>query len=171
MILEFEIRREHSKRQALKISRWVDGDKKRFAALMKLFLIADCRIPQRASWIVSLCVEQHPDLATRWLSKMIRKISEENVHNEVTRNVVRILQFVSIPKNLHGKTAHLCFNFLRSVHAPVAVKAYSMTVLANIAAEQPDLKREIALLLEEMLPYGTAGNRARARNVLKQLTQ
>ena len=170
MNLESEILKEHSKRQSVKIARWVGDDKKRFALLMQLFLNGEYRVVQRSAWIVSLCAEQYPALIKPWLSKMVKKAQEKNVHNAVQRNVVRVLQFVDLPPSLQGPAANLCFNFLQSSETPIAVKAFSMTVLANIAKKEPDLKREVTLVIEEMLPYGGAGICSRGKKVLQQLS-
>ena len=169
--LESEILKEHSKRQTVKITRWVGNDGERFAELMVLFLTAEYLIVQRSSWIVSLCIENHPALIKPWLSKIVRRAAEKHLHDAVKRNVVRALQFVDIPRSLQGRVANLCFDFLQNVKEPVAVKAFSMTVLANIAAQEPDLKQEIKLIIEQMLPYGSAGIRSRGRRVLQQLSQ
>lgn len=169
MVLEAEILKEHSKRQAVKISRWIGDDEKRFEALMDLFLNGEHRVVQRASWIVSHCADNHPHLIGPWIAKMITRASEKNVHNAVKRNVVRTLQFVAIPKKFQGLAADLCFGFLQSVESPIAVKAFSMTVLANIAEDEPDLKRELSLVLNEMLPYGGPGIRARAKKILHKI--
>src|SRR3972149_3193992 len=133
MNLESEILKEHSKKQAVKIVQWIGNNKKRFAQLMQLFLEGEYRVVQRLAWIVSLCAEQHPALVKPWLSRMIKKAQEKGVHNAVQRNVVRVLQFVELPTPLQGPAANLCFHFLQSPEAPIAVKAFSMTVLANIA--------------------------------------
>jgi hypothetical protein len=45
-----------------------------------------------------------------------------------------------------------------------------MTVLANIARAEPDLKHEIKLVIEEMLPLGSGGIISRGKKVLKQLS-
>ncbi|MEW5797498.1 MAG: hypothetical protein AB1728_00700 [Bacteroidota bacterium] len=137
---------------------------------MDLFLNGEYRVVQRASWIVSHCAESHPALISPWLSRMVKKASDQNVHNAVKRNVVRILQFVDIPKKLQGPAANLCFGFLQSVDTPIAVKAFSMTVLANIAAVQPELKRELSIVIEEMVPYGGPGIRSRAKKVLRKIS-
>ena len=171
MDLQSEILKEHSKRQAVKIARWIGNDKKRFAQLMQLFLEGEYRIAQRSAWIVSLCGEQYPALLKPWFARMIRKTQEKDVHNAVQRNVVRVLQFADLPRALRGPVVNLCFNFLQSPEAPIAVKAFSMTVLANIAAKEPDLKREVALVIEEMLPYGGPGIRSRGKRVLQQLSR
>jgi len=171
MNLESEILKEHSKKQTVKIARWVGKDKSRFTELMELFLHGECRIAQRSAWIVSHCADNFPELLSPWLSKMIKKAEEENVHDAVKRNVVRVLQFVDIPLSLQGPAANLCFNFLQLLDAPIAVKTFSMTVLANIAKKQPGLRKEIMLIIEEMLPYSGAAIRSRGKKVLQQLSR
>ncbi len=171
MNLESEILKEHSKKQTEKIARWIGSDKNRFAQLMQLFLEGEFRVVQRSSWIVSICVENNPALARPWISKMVSKARDKNVHNAVQRNVVRLLQFTELPRSLQGPVADLCFGFLQSPEAAIAVKAFSMTVLANIAAKEPDLKREVALVIEELLPYGGPGIRSRGKKVLQQLSR
>jgi hypothetical protein len=61
-----------------------------------------------------------------------------------------------------------CFALL-DPKEPIAVRAFSMTVLGNLAAQHPDLKKELRLVIESQLPYGSAGFVARAKKVLKQL--
>ena len=171
MNLESEILKEHSKPQTLKIARWVGTDAKRFAELMELFLRGEYRVTQRAAWIVSQCSEAYPKLIGPWLRPMLKKMREIGVHDAVRRNVVRILQFVEIPRTLMGEVAADCFGFLNDVHTPAAVKAFSMTVLARIAQREPDLKQELELVIRQMLPYGGAAIQARARQVLKELVK
>ncbi len=169
MNLELEILKEHSKRQTMIIAKWIGGDETRFAQLMQLFLYGESLIVQRSAWIMSTCADHHPALIKPWLKKLIQKIKEPNVHNAVPRNILRILQFVDIPRPLQGIVTNICFDFLISKEIPVAIKAFSMTVLANIAQKEPDLKNEIISTIQIMLPYGSAGIQSRGRKVLKQL--
>lgn len=171
MNLELEILKRYSKAGALKIVKWISADKKRFTELMELFLSADNSTSMRASWILSKYAEKNPAAIMPWLPKMIRRASEKNIHDAVKRNVIRSLQFVSIPRSLQGKVANLCFQFLENQKESIAVKAFSMTVLANIAQDEPDLQQEIQLVVTQMLPYGSAGIQARAKKVLKQLSK
>ena len=171
MNLESEILKEHSKRNAEKIPRWIGNDPKRFEQLMKLFLYGEYRVVQRSAWIVSLCTEQFPSLIAPWLSKMINRSQDAEVHDAVKRNVLRALQFIYIPKSLQGKVVNICFDFLHSSDTPIAVKVFSMTVLANIAKNEPDLKSEVILVIQEMLPYGGPAIVSRAKKVLKQLSR
>lgn len=171
MNLESEILKEHSKRQTLKIARWVGSDRKRFAELMELFLRGEHRVTQRAAWIVSHCADAHPKLIDPWLRPMLKKMREPGVHDAVPRNVVHILQFVEIPRALMGEIAADCFGFLNDVHTPIAVKAFSMTVLARIAEREPGLKQELELVIRQLLPYGGGAIQARGKQVLRELNK
>ncbi len=169
MNLETEILREHSKRQSVRIAKWVGNDKKRFKELMDLFLKGEYRVTQRAAWIVKHCGDEHAELVYPYLNEMIDRMLEPGVHSAVKRNVLRILQDVDIPRQIAGKIATVCFEMLGSPKEPIAVKVFSMTVLANIARQEPDLKREICILIEQQMPTGSAGFKSRGRKTLKQL--
>lgn len=169
MNLEAEILREHSKHQAERITAWIGNDRKKFKQLMDLFLRGEYRVTQRSSWIVSLCAEKHPELIHPYLSKMVARMQEPGVHDAVRRNVLRILQDIEIPKNLLGTVATVCFDYLVSADAPIAVKVFCMTVLGNITRSEPDLRKELQLVIERQLPYAGAGFRSRAKRVLRMI--
>ena len=101
---------------------------------------------------------------------MVKRMKERGVHDAVRRNGMRILQNIEIPHPLMGTVASLCFEYLESVEAPIAVKANSMTVLANIARREPDMVRELQAIVEQMMPYVGAALRSRGRQILKTLS-
>jgi hypothetical protein len=171
MNLEAEILKEHSKRQVVKIGKWIGHDRARFKKLMDLFLHGEYRTTQRSAWLVSYCGEQYPELITPWLPAMLKKMEEPGVHVAVKRNVLRILQDVDIPPELLGTVAKLSFDYLALADSPIAVKAFSMTVLANIAKQEPGIKHELQVMIELMLPYAGPGILSRGRRVLKQLSE
>lgn len=160
---------EHSRRNTDRIVRWIGADATRLARLMKVFLGKDPLLTQRAAWVVGAYADVHPALLEPWLGKMLTKMKEPGVHNAVPRNVVRVLQFVEIPPRLLGRVAAVCFDELTSGTSPVAVKALAMTVLGRIARREPDLAREVRLVIERQLPYGPGSFVARARRVLKEI--
>lgn len=171
MNLEAEILREHSKRQTVRIARWIGPDKRRFRQLMELLLHGDPLVTQRAAWILSYCYEYHPQLITPWLPALIEKMQEPGVHEAVKRNVVRLLVCTDIPKPLLGIVVSLCFEYLNSVDTPIAVKAHSMSVLQRVAEQKPDMKNELLTTIELMMPYVGPALRARGRMVIKQLVR
>ncbi|MEW6469976.1 MAG: hypothetical protein AB1458_13695 [Bacteroidota bacterium] len=169
MDLRSEILREHSKKQTMRIVRYVGDDKKRFAVLMKLFLGDEYRISQRAAWMVNYCAGYHPELIQPYLGKVIANLKKPGLHAAVKRNTVRLLQYIAIPSRLMGPAAEACFVLFSSKSEPVAVKCFSMTVLFNICKKEPGLKNELKLMIEEQLPYSSAGFRARAGRTLAAL--
>ena len=169
MELESEIQILRSKQQVEKLIRWIGKDSKRFAQLMKLFLDGDQDVSRRAAWVVGHCCERHPELAKPWLKAMIKKMQEPNIHSALQRCVVRVLQYVEIPRSLQGTVANICFNFISDTKTAIAPQALAMTVLANIAKKEPDLLKELNVLVHQMLPYGTPAFRARAKKIFKDL--
>lgn len=168
MDIKDELLKEHSKRQTLKIASYIGNDTNRFADLMSVFVTGPYRVTQRASWVLSHCAEAYPYLVTPYLEKLIDNLDHEQ-HDAVKRNTVRLLQFIDIPEDLLGKAADHCFRLLADKTEPVAVRVFSMAVLGNICSKEPALKRELRLLIEEELPYGSAAFLSRAKNILKSL--
>jgi hypothetical protein len=166
MNLRDEILAEHSKRQTKKIVDWVGDDPERFEDLMGLFLGDVYRITQRAGWPLSDCVKKHPELIKPYFAKLLKQLEREDVHVAVRRNVVRLLQFVEIPKRYQGKLFDACYDLVADPAQPIAVRCFSMSVAANIAKGQPELMDELRLVATQHPQVATAGVRARMRRVL-----
>ncbi len=165
--LREEILREHSKAQCTHIVNWVGGSQQRFDALFKLFLYDEYRVVQRAAWPVSYCVIAHPKFISKHWTALIRNLQKPNLHNAVKRNSIRLLQDIAIPEKYQGSIMDICFNYVASPTEAVAVKAFSLTVLGNLAKQYPEILPEIKLLIEEQMPQQTAAFKARAKSFLK----
>jgi hypothetical protein len=164
-----QILKEHSKKQKDKIVKQVGNDPKKFAQLLEVFIKGPYRITQRASWPLSYCIEEHPELLQPHWKQILAFANKPGIHDAVKRNTLRMLQFVRIPKAHQGVAADLCFKLLADVKEPVAIRVFAMSVLANIAKEVPELKNEIIPLIEDQLPYASAAFRSRGKKVLKEL--
>ena len=171
MNLREEILKEHSKRQTDKIIRYIGDDQKKFNALVELFLKGENRITQRAGWPMSNIVIANPKLVKKHLKNLLLNLEKPKLHNAVIRNIFRLLQFVEIPKSLHGLATETCFRFFNDRKQRVAIQCFSMTVLANLAKIYPELKNELKLSIEAQLPFATAGFKARAKKVLREINQ
>jgi hypothetical protein len=163
------ILQEHSQRQCLSIADYVGNNPQRFSELVGIFLTGPYRITQRASWPISVCVERNPGLIKPHLRKMVQHLYQPKLHDAVKRNIVRLLQFIDIPRSLQGKVADVCFRLLQTRKEPVAVRVFSMTVLAHLAREIPELKNELIPYIEDELPLGSAGFISRGKKIVKEL--
>lgn len=169
MDLKREALKEHSKAQCVKIVKYVGKSPSRFAKLVKVFLEGPYRVTQRIAWPLSCCVEENTELIHPHLAKVMKYTQRPGVHDSVKRNVVRLLQFIDIPKKHQGLAADICFKFFMDKKEPVAVRVFSMTVLGNLAVKVPELRNELIPLIEDQMPYVSAGFVSRGRKVLKQL--
>lgn len=170
MNIKTALLKEHSKRQCDAIVKWVDHDQKRFDELFGLFLHDEYRVVQRAAWPISYCVEKHPEFIKKHFAKLIKNLSRKGIHDAVKRNTVRLLQYVSIPEKFHGQVMDICFRYITSPAEAVAVKAFSMTVLQNLAKQYPEIVNELKLVIEERWDYETVAFKTRAKNLLKELS-
>lgn len=160
---------EHSKANTTKIVAYIGKNTARFAELMDLFLHSDYRTVQRAAWAVNYCGENHPEMITPYFGKMLENLRKENIHDAVKRNTVRLWQFVEIPHEYEGEVVDICFEYLKNAQSPVAVKIFSMSVLEKIIKKYPELSQELLFLIEDQLPYQTAGFKHRGKRILEVL--
>lgn len=160
---------EHSKRQTMAIVEYVGDDARRFAELMKLFFAGDYRLTQRAAWPMNYCAERHPNLILPYLPKLLDCLERDDMHDAVRRNVMRLLQYIEIPKRLIGRVYSHCVDLIDDAYQPVAARAFALTVAARIAKSEPDLMNELRLIVSKHLPHTTVAFQKRAREVLWQM--
>jgi len=153
------------------IAVWVGESEKRFKELLELFLYDSYRVSQRSAWVVSFVAEKHPKLIQNNIQALVNRLFDEGLPVAVKRNVIRVLQFIHVPKNLQAKVMNLCFDFLSDPKETIAVRVFSMTVLANLAKVYPEIKNEIIQVIEAGSKNSSAGYKARQRKVLKILEQ
>ena len=165
------LRSEHSKKQTDRIVRYIGDDAARFAVLMELFFKGEYRITQRAAWPLSYCVRAHPALIDPYFKPLLDNLARKDIHVAVIRNTVRLLQDVDIPKRYHGRVMSTCFDFIQSVETPIAVKAFSLTILANLSAQYPEIRPELKLIIEEQWEHATPAFRSRAKKILRDASR
>ncbi|ANI90014.1 hypothetical protein A9P82_12415 [Arachidicoccus ginsenosidimutans] len=157
------------KSEALKIADYATSSKKRFDELMQCFLSNEYRLQQRAAWCVSMAARKNKQLIISYVPFLVQQLSRKDVHDAILRNSLRILQEVEIPAKYFGETMNACFAFVESATTPIAIKAFALTVLGNIAQHIPEIKNEIKLLIDFQINNASAGFKARAKQVLKQI--
>ena len=167
--LEKLLGEEHSKQQCDRIVKYIGKDKVRFAALMRLFFKGEYRITQRAAWPLSNIVRLHPGLITPYFKPLLDNLDKKDLHVAVVRNTIRLLQDVDIPGKYHGRVMSQCFAYVAAPETPVAVKAFSLTVLENLSKKYPDILPELKLLIEEQWDQAPPAFRSRARRILKMI--
>lgn len=166
MDIKEELLKEHSKAQTKKISEYIGDHSDRFAELVLLFLHDEWLVTQRAAWVMSHCAENYPSLIQPHLMDMVEHLKSKKLHDAVIRNSVKIFSQIELPENVQGHLLQICFDYLLSTKIPVAIQVHSMQIIYNISQDEPDLLNELKMVIEERLPYGTAGFKSRGKKIL-----
>lgn len=160
---------EHSKENAARIAAFACTSKKHFAELMKLYSGDNVLLAQRAAWSVDKASKIKPELITPYIGDLVKAMQQKNVHDAVIRNAVRILEELEIPEMYHGEVMNTCFGFIEDPSKPAAIKAFSLTILANLSKHYPEIKPELKLIIEERWNTETPAFKSRGKRILKNL--
>jgi hypothetical protein len=144
---------EHSKKQTMRIVNFIGSDKKRFKKLFDIFLNGEYRVKQRAAWPLGYVSIEYPELIFPHLSKLIEKLRQKDLHPSIPRNILRIFQEIDIPEKHHGRLVDVCIGFITDARAPAAIRAFSMSVAAQICKNYPELSKELQMIFSEMARY------------------
>ncbi|HZY78899.1 MAG TPA: hypothetical protein VFE50_05205 [Cyclobacteriaceae bacterium] len=169
MNLVAELQKKHSLASKNRMIRYVGTDRKRFGELVKIFLGGNYRLTQWAGWPLSDIVKTHPDMISPYLRSMLKSVDRPNMHEAVKRNVMRLMQFVEIPKSYRGLAFEKAFTLFTNPGEPIAVRVFAMQVMTDISMLEPELKNEVIIAIEQDLPYGSPAYRSRANRLLKKL--
>lgn len=151
------------------IINWIGGLEERFADLMEVFFDGNTRKNQYAAGIMIHCVDRWAYLLNPYVERLILNLQDPNLHDAIKRNTVRVLQDVEIPEKLHGMMAEIAFTYLQNPTEAIAIKVFSMTIVYNLTKKYPELKEELRFILEEQMPFQSAGFRSRAGKILRDL--
>ena len=132
------------------IAKHVGDDYKRFRVLAKLVFGSDKILQQRAAWPFSEIILTHHNWLKAYWKQCAEALKDESLHEALHRNVLRCLQAVEIPEAYQATILDTCLKAIMSERRAIAVRAFSITVAANICIQQPDLKRELRLILNEL---------------------
>ncbi|MBI4947794.1 MAG: hypothetical protein HY840_15490 [Bacteroidetes bacterium] len=161
--------KEHSKRQAVKISRYACQSKSNFKELIQCYLSDNYVLAQRAGYSVSIAGIMQPSLISPYIKELIAVLSQKNVHGAVIRNSLRVLEIIEIPEKYHGRLMQICFQFLEDHSTSIAIKAYSMTIISNLSKKYPEIKSELKLIIEAHWEQASPGFKSRGRKILSEI--
>lgn len=139
-----------------------------YAELVQLSFSRELPVCWRAAWMVDHLAELHPHLPLPYIDRFWQFMPEDHPHG-VTRSILRMLSRYEIPEEYQGIATDLCLDWLVKESIPVAIKAFSMEIIHNIAKEYPELKEEFIAVMEDQIPYNSAGFKARAHHIIKAM--
>lgn len=166
MIFAEELLKSRSKEHRDKIIDYAGEDPGHFAELLDImFHGEEPKLREYAAWAISHIGYNHPHLTIPHCAELI-EVLKKKAHPAIHRGAVRVLQKVDLPEDLKGKAFDVCFDILCDMKRPIAVRVFSMTVVHNIAKEEPELMEELKIVLQELYEFGSTGFKARARKII-----
>ncbi len=143
-------------------------DASAIAVLVNEFLADDMRFRQRCVWVFMALIKLDQKSLQPHLLKLHNTLLKTN-EDSLKRNILRMFQFIELPKKLHGLTINYCFELLMDRKEPIAIHVFAMTVVFKYIAPYPELRNELKLILEDNIANGSAGYQSRAKKILQLL--
>lgn len=147
----------------------VNNTQSNFEMLIDIALNDERYITWRAAYLVDQLHDKNTQIIIPYLDKIIDNLKTQKLAGK-RRHFLRMLTSHDIKEEHCGFMVEYCLKAFASAKEPVAVKVHAMQILFNIAQKEPDLKEEIALVIEHEMEYHpTAGIVSRGKKLLKKL--
>jgi hypothetical protein len=166
--LEELLLEEHSRARTEEIVQLIGGDLDKFAVAWYIFCTGEPPLPQRIAWVIDLVTAAHPALAAQYVGSFVARLPYL-VHPAEMRAVTKVLARTILPKEVLGDVVVTLFPWVENPQIPIAVRVYAMQVLYNVSNIEPDLKRELAMVMEAQALEGGPGIRSRVKKLLPKL--
>jgi hypothetical protein len=166
--LEALLLEEHSLARTIEVAAMVQGDADKFAIAWEIFCTSDPPLPQRMAWVISHVTDAHPALGARYATTIAARLPFFT-HSAELRAAVRILSKTTIPKEAVGDLLYHLFPILEDPNVPVAIRVHAMQVLYQVSQLEPEIKRELYLVIENQMSNASPGYISRARKLLARL--
>jgi hypothetical protein len=129
----------------------------------------------KAVWIVEMLTEHYPIALVPFINKICETMAHYK-HESAIRGMSRVAYFlstskiISLTKTQKEKLIEVCLDWLIG-NAKVAPKAYAMYALCHYAEQEDWIKEELRNIIDKDYLSQSAGYKAAAREVLKQINR
>ena len=164
-----ELLADYSKENTLRVVKLIGSDPVLVRELMEIFFEDQSHVNKMAAWSAEHCYEAHPSIFKPYHKRMVEHLKIPVLHQAFKRVILKIMMDSDIPKEMFDDLFEICYTFFTSQKETVSVRVMSMQVLFNISLKIPELQNEIALIIEDQLPYGTPGFKNRGTKILNQI--
>lgn len=169
MTLEDLLKLEQSRRNVDQVISIIQKNPEYFNTLWLIFISnrePECR---RAAWAIDILNEDLSFITSTHLETLVDLLPGFR-HSGLKRHALRILERNALPEKNKGQLVSICFGLLESNNAPIAVKMFSVKILARVAMQEPDLKRELIEIIEIQMDDSSPGFKSIGRKIIKQLS-
>jgi len=132
----------------------------------------DKQLAFRASYCITKAEEKVPGITEQYYGFFAESLPQLG-NESVIRAILKILNtydFNKLNENHHGFIADSCFRWLNSGKSAIAIKAYSMDALYKLSQIYPELVYELRSSILRVMEDGSAGIKARGKQILRLLS-
>ena len=171
MILKNILSKRPDPARVHEIIKYIGNNPDRFAALIEVVLENDDTSSKYASWMISHCMKGQPSIILPHVADLIQNLGKPGRNDSVLRSTVKALSIIEIPEPLQGHALQHCFDLLLNPKIIVSIQVHAMQTAFNISQNEPDLLKELQLVIEDNLENGSAGYQSRGRSILRQIAK
>jgi hypothetical protein len=122
----------------------------------------------RVSWVISHCGINFPTLfTTQVIDTVLNPIHNKQQHSGYTRNVIRACQDLNFANNINANLVNTVFDVACNNSETIAARAFAITTIEHIGKYEPDILRELVLLLNPTLAYMPRSVKYRAQKAMQ----
>ncbi|NNC82316.1 MAG: hypothetical protein HKN79_01965 [Flavobacteriales bacterium] len=138
-----------------------------FSELVDRMSKAPLRRRGTIAWILARAAQQK-----KWMplekeaEKLIDRLPDEE-DIMAKRCTIDIFQYSPIPESREALMTDICIAFIRDPKEPIAIRAFSITVLFRIIQNYPELYQEVRAMMEELSEHEKGSIRIRVRKALE----
>ncbi len=137
--------------------------------LMSLVFDDSKKVYWRAAYIMDRINEKQPELIRPYLPQIIQAISSTTSESKL-RHFLKVISLNPIARDHAGLLFDHCLAIFTTNSYAIAVRVHAMQILYEISKLEPELKKELILVIEQELEQQpTAGIRSRGTRILKSL--
>lgn len=138
--------------------------------LITLMMANEKILSQRAALVVDHLANQKNKTLNKYIPDFIAGLENKNLHDGIKRTIVRLLQFYTIPNELHGIAFDSCLQLFLNRKEAIAIRVFAMTAASKIAMHHEELKKELALMIADEIQFASTGMKNRGSKLLIQLS-
>ncbi len=132
----------------------INYDETRFNNLLQLISSTDVTkqavlLNYRVSWVMSHCGINFPTLfSDKVIDYLLLPTANQQQHTGYIRNVLRAFQDLDVKANINPNLLNTAFNVATNNSETIAARAFAITIIENIGKYEPDILRELLLVLD-----------------------
>lgn len=169
MDIEKELYGRLGQKKAQKLASFIIKDTSLKPLILAGLKHKDDAISKNTAWLLTHVHDCDKSYFEDSICELIEHIGKSNLDG-VIRGILRCLQDYSIPIKKQGSLISSCFELLTDNNRPIAVKVFAMTIVYNHCEVYPELKRELKIVIEDLMSTNSPGIISRGSKILKRIS-